>query len=273
MSTLRPENRALFKAARQTLAPTREDEARIGKALGLGVAVGVATTTTTTAAATTASTGAVTSTTVAGAGSVAAAKWIGVLVVALGMGAGGVIVRRSTDSRVPVVGTVAGGVALPPAGDSGASPAPLIKAVAPQSMATPVTAPSVAASVGPPPRLFPNAVSRPVGSFTDEPVSAASPSMPTLTEPEVSVAEEARLLREAVAAHRRGDIERASTLLDAHTRAFPNGVLAEERDAERVGVLCARGDLAGADAARARFLESHADSPLAARVRAACGAP
>jgi hypothetical protein len=275
MSTLRPDSRALFKAARRTLSPTREDEARIGKALGLGVAVGVATTTTTTAAATTAVTAvpAATAATVAGttaavgAGSVAAAKWIVVLVVALGVGATGVAVRRSTGPNLAVAATANTivAVAVPP---PGMTPAPINVAPPPAAPASASVeaSPGLAASTGGPvsPPLSRPAVDVPVG-----PVPVPVPQQL----PAVSVAEEARLLREAVAALRMGDVDRASTLLDEHAHTFPSGVLVEERDAERVRVLCARRDLAGADAARARFLQEHPDSPLATRVRSACGAP
>jgi len=59
-------------------------------------------------------------------------------------------------------------------------------------------------------------------------------------------------------------------ILEDHARRFPNGALAEERDAARVLALC---DLQRLDEARdvaRRFLREHPRSPLAPRVAHAC---
>jgi hypothetical protein len=87
------------------------------------------------------------------------------------------------------------------------------------------------------------------------------------------VAEESRLLRDADAARRAGDTARATRLLDDHARLFPSGVLAEERDLQRVLVVCAAGQTDAARAAANRFLSAHAQSVFAGRVRASCGVP
>lgn len=96
---------------------------------------------------------------------------------------------------------------------------------------------------------------------------ASAPRSPSILESET------RLVAAGVAALHAGDAARALTLLDQHARAYPNGVLAEERAAERVAALCALGRGAEAREARAAFLREHLRSPLSARVRDLCGVP
>jgi hypothetical protein len=84
-----------------------------------------------------------------------------------------------------------------------------------------------------------------------------------------TLADETRLLREADRALRGGSPETAIALLDEHAQRFPDGVLAPERSAERMVALC---QLGRADASTAtRFLANRSSSPLAARIRQACG--
>jgi hypothetical protein len=83
---------------------------------------------------------------------------------------------------------------------------------------------------------------------------------------------ETQLLRGADGALRTGDPAHALELLDEHAVAFPDGVLAEERSAERVTTLCALGRVADARVEAARFLATRPDSPLAKVVRRSCGA-
>ncbi|HEY7376427.1 MAG TPA: hypothetical protein VIF57_29985 [Polyangia bacterium] len=90
---------------------------------------------------------------------------------------------------------------------------------------------------------------------------ASALNLPTL-------ADEARLVHEGVAALRTGEPGRALTLFDAHAALYPRGALAEERAAERVFALVDLGRAAEARAAAAEFLRAHPASPLAARVRA-----
>jgi hypothetical protein len=83
-----------------------------------------------------------------------------------------------------------------------------------------------------------------------------------------TLAKETALLRQADAALRAGDTARAIALLDQHAARFPQGVLAPERTAERLIVLCQVG---GADrGAVAQYLAAHPASPLTSRVRGAC---
>lgn len=84
---------------------------------------------------------------------------------------------------------------------------------------------------------------------------------------------EARLLRNAEAAIAAGDGVTALALLDTHARRFPDGALAEQRDAERVVAMCTVGRVPAARAAAERYLAAHPRSSRAERVRRACGAP
>ncbi|MGH7440330.1 MAG: hypothetical protein ACRENE_31945 [Polyangiaceae bacterium] len=96
----------------------------------------------------------------------------------------------------------------------------------------------------------------------------AAPAMVAVTP---TIGAETQLLRRADQALRNGDPARALDLLDEHARTFPNGVLAQERSAERVTTLCALGRSSEARAEAARFLAATAESPLADAVRGSCG--
>jgi len=84
---------------------------------------------------------------------------------------------------------------------------------------------------------------------------------------EFTVADEARLVRDGVRALREGQAACALSLLDAHARYYPEGVLAEEREAERALALADLGRIAEARAAATAFLRKHHGSPLGARLR------
>ena len=62
------------------------------------------------------------------------------------------------------------------------------------------------------------------------------------------------MLRRAGAALNAGDPAQALHLIGQHAASFPNGVLIEEREAERIVVLCALGRVSDARAAGAAFL-------------------
>ncbi|HEX5657619.1 MAG TPA: hypothetical protein VFX59_10515 [Polyangiales bacterium] len=67
----------------------------------------------------------------------------------------------------------------------------------------------------------------------------------------------------------RGQPERALAELAEHARAFPNGLLASEREGLRAVALCDAGRAEGR-AARDTFLARFGATPIAARVRKAC---
>jgi hypothetical protein len=81
------------------------------------------------------------------------------------------------------------------------------------------------------------------------------------------LADEARLVRDGVAAMRAGHPGLAVVLFDAHARAYPHGVLAVEREAERALALAELDRPAVARAALSEFMRAHPDSPLIATVR------
>ena len=100
-----------------------------------------------------------------------------------------------------------------------------------------------------------------------EPPVRAVPSAP----PADSLARESALLSRAQRELAAGAPERALATLREHQERFPGGALSPERDAARVVALCASGNRAAGRAARAAFLARHPSSPVAPRVRAACG--
>jgi outer membrane protein assembly factor BamD (BamD/ComL family) len=77
-------------------------------------------------------------------------------------------------------------------------------------------------------------------------------------------------LTEANAAIKRGDVARASQLLDGYDQRFPSGKLAEERAAAGILALCASGRTQSAKSEASRFLERWPRSPLVARIKASC---
>jgi hypothetical protein len=80
--------------------------------------------------------------------------------------------------------------------------------------------------------------------------------------------EENKLLQEADRALRAGNTDRAMTLLDQHAAQYPKSQFGPERAAERMVGLCQSGK---ADTATGeRFLASHPNSPLGARIKQAC---
>ena len=84
---------------------------------------------------------------------------------------------------------------------------------------------------------------------------------------------EAGLLRRADGALKVGNAALALELVDQHATSYPGGVLVEEREAERVLVLCGLGRADDARIAASAFLRDYPRSTQAARVRGACGSP
>jgi len=85
-----------------------------------------------------------------------------------------------------------------------------------------------------------------------------------------TLADETALLRDAQSALQGGDPKASLERLDVHAARFPNGVLREERMAQRVLALCAAGRLDEARAEADRFLSEAPSSIQAERVRGSC---
>jgi hypothetical protein len=274
MSELTPEDDALIRQARLGLQPTSEDHARVrGKVLArVGLGLGAATATLSATGATAAAT----------SGTALVLKALGTLVVVASVAGGAFVIHERRQEKTPASSPKVAIAFTPPS-------------AAPENMATPLPEspsapipPLPVAPVDPPVEPHPPArlvaPSPPVRSTASVPTaSTAVPLLEAIATPApsdpppaavpagpVTVAAEARLLRESDEALRSGDGARALALLDEHAATFPSGVLVEERMAERVVVLCALGRTAEAQQAAAVFLRDHDRSPLAARVRGSC---
>jgi hypothetical protein len=81
---------------------------------------------------------------------------------------------------------------------------------------------------------------------------------------------ETLLLADAQAAIQRKDYSTALAKLDEYERAYPTGVLTEERTAARVVALCGAGRAPESRSLGKKFLARWPRSPLAPRVRDAC---
>jgi hypothetical protein len=154
---------------------------------------------------------------------------------------------------------------------------PVAIAAPPASPAsTPFAASQAPSSPGPAPELASPALSPPFRTreIPEAPDRAPATALAPAGGVEAfhgTVGAETRLLRRADEALRSGQPAMALDLLDEHARTFPQGVLAEERSAERVTTLCALGRTGEARAEAERFLTTTPDSPLASQVRASCG--
>lgn len=129
--------------------------------------------------------------------------------------------------------------------DSGAQSAPVVAAA--RRKATRARGPSKASAAPPP--------------------VAEQHSAPEGIEAEFALIERAHSLLRAKRPHE------ALQVLDEHRASFPQGKLSDSRAYARVLALCAMGEHAAAQAVAARFARDFANSPFAARVKAACPSP
>jgi len=268
MTRLEENERVLIDLARDADDPSDADRARVRSALAarLGVVAGLGTVASVGAQAglggtATASVGAA-----AGAGSgvgagaiggavtggAMAVKLISVVVVAsTAVGVGTVVVHGAHRAPPAAVSAPAPNRAAPPAPPNVAGPATVVKA-------PPAEDPPVEAAPPPPARATAGQPLERRSARAAAPSSVAS--LPTL-------ADEARLLHDGVAALRAGHAARALALFDAHAALYPMGALVEERAAERALALAELGRVDEARAAAEDFLRAHPGSPLAARLR------
>jgi hypothetical protein len=100
-------------------------------------------------------------------------------------------------------------------------------------------------------------------------VAASQVEAPAAAPTASTLGQELKMLAEAQAALRAGAPERALALAAQHRASFPDGVMKEERQGIEALAGCALGRDYRAQAEQ--FLQSAQSSPLAARVRKACG--
>jgi len=251
MSELGPGERRLIAALRSADEPSDQDRERVrGSVLAkLAVGSGIATTATT-AQATTAAAAAGNS---SGALALLAAHWKAALTVALVGTTGAVgtwwIAQSPATSAVDPAAVEAPRAQPPPSAHQPSS------TVADHPSERQNKAPSL-----PAPEV-------------DTPGSAARKPKAARTQPinnGASLDQEVRLLGRAQHAMKQGDAKRALQLLEQHAAEHPSGVLSQERAGVRAVALCRAGQLSQGRAAAKRFLAQSPDSPLAARIRAAC---
>ncbi len=228
--------------------------ARVGVAAGAaGIAAGASTAAATTAGALGAAP--VAAAPIAATMGVSLVAKIGLSLVVLAGAVGGVVAltRPSAPSapadRAPVA--IASTIESPRAKVSSLATPPSLDAAPPVSAAPSATVAPSAPTAAPP---------------SAEPTSSAASS--TAADP---LASENELIARAQRALASGQAGQALAALDEHARRFPSGMLAPEREAARALALCAAGRTSEGRAAAAPFVKDDADSPIAKRIRSACG--
>jgi hypothetical protein len=274
--------RDLFEAERQGRGPSAEARARVRaklvKRLGASAAVAAA------------AAGAATPAAAAGVSLTGAIAKVVALCVLGGtvVGAGYVATHRRPVEDRPVASVAAVRSTPPPAPNAAgaaagvaaneqSTPVPLI-ATSSEPAATPSAAQRAPVPAAPVrgsaivPAREESAVAEPAAvpsppvvpeSVPEDPAPAAAPASADGLQAELA------LVRAAHDALRAGKPDVALERMDQHKREFPNGALAEERDALRVSAICALGR-ADAAAEAQTFLASHPGSPFVARIRDAC---
>jgi hypothetical protein len=219
--------------AAELLKSALEDAPRAGEREKLLVALGVAGATLAVAGKAAGATGAAAAVSKVGSGSAATAlvvKWVGVGLIAGGLGTGAVVGVSSWVEPRPKPATPS---------------------------AVPMDQPVVRGATQPR-----RAVEAPaVPSAEPAPAPASAPA------PAPSVADEIAVLDRAREALRSGDASAARAALDDHQARFGQGVLTPEAELLRIELLLSQGQKTAAQSLGQRFLASHPRSPLAARVR------
>jgi hypothetical protein len=243
---------ALIEASRSVTAPSTADRernrAKIAARVGSGIVVGAALFTTSRAAAGLsggAASGSGTTALASGALASGLAKWVAVsALIAVGGGVGFHYTRRHLEA----------GSTVPPSSAPVAEQAPPVVPATETAMeAAPADTDKAAVSNGRSAR--PNASLGGADARTDKSFGRAL-----------------ELLRSARRALDSDSPAAALALLDRYAIAFPRGsALQPEYEATRVLALCAAGRTEAGERARDHFLETQSVSPLAERVRMACG--
>jgi hypothetical protein len=273
MSELLPEDEALLEQARLGLEPSSEDHARIKRRVLAQVGVTAAALTTASSA-----TGAATF-----AGSMTAAtltKVAAAVLVASGI-AGGAYWQHTHDAPMPAPPTAyTSNPDAPAARPSTLSPRRTDRNAAPTEATSPLpVAPPLSANASVPPRSITTSTS-PIRSVATTPVSshpqpepAAAGGAPAVVSGPQTLMVERELLQQASDALNQGDPNGALAALNRHAQLFPDGVLAEEREAERIVVLCTLGRPSEAKTAADHFVARYPRSPSIVRIRSSCAGP
>jgi hypothetical protein len=280
------ERSALFARARGAGAPTDEDRRRVRSTLSrrLGVAAGAVVGTSTTKAAGLAG---ATSIAALGGSTMLTVKVTAVALAVVAATAGAVVLQgRSAPERsapVPMLSADARHVAplvsaapyLP--SSSVPSPSASLPAAAPTASGAWAAATSQPIATPTGPLLVGRAGSTASRSLEQGPVAdplstAPMPSSGASPAPGPdATTEELGLVRQMQGALRAGDAARTLAFVREHERRFPAGQFAPERDGAKVLALCMGASRDQAVALGRAYLDVHARSPLAARVRATCG--
>jgi hypothetical protein len=159
----------------------------------------------------------------------------------------GLAPRESDDAGASVPGSAAYSRVEPEASDVLVAPAPRVSSEKREAIQTPAPEPAAAETTAVPD------VQR----------------SPRATRPS-ALRQEMDLVRDARSALTEGRPRRALSLVAAHLRKFPRGVLREEARALEVAALCEVGPRTRWRAALSRFDADHPGSPLRAKLRDAC---
>jgi hypothetical protein len=243
MTKLSPEAQALLDAGRDALSPTAATKAGVLRSIDASLATGTA---------------------VAGSGAFAMGKlWLALTLIA-GIG-GGLFLFQQSDpvSKATVVPAVSPVVAVAPAVEIAEEPTPdeAVEAIA-------------SAPIAPPNDDAPEVVDAPELKVAPTKPGARRPAKPSKPQPTAAAPNdllaERKLIASAQRAIRSKNYSEAKTLLGQHEQNFPKGVLVQERQAAQAIANCLEPSGTNGKAIARRFLERHASSPLAPRVRSIC---
>jgi hypothetical protein len=195
--------------------------------------------------------------------------WVVAASMTAGIGTGAVVVaKRQLASSAPVV---VASVVSPVSRPVPARPLPS-RTEAPSQGArpaaeSPITVSPVSSAPVDPVNPAPGPQPAPVAA---QPLSRINEVKAPPAPSSASLEAEVALVRDARAALSRDDAAHALALLDDHARRFPDGAMAQDRDALQVFATCAAGQSDAARELATRFLSLHAASPYAASVKASC---
>ncbi len=185
-------------------------------------------------------------------------------------------VAAGLGAAVATAGLVVADQILPEVSQAQRVSVGFVPAVAWPEQTDAVSAPAVAKLVQESSGALPRSTARDDGS-TDRP--SARPADPVASPPAKvspdtnSLAAENELLRRAAAAVRRGGMQEALQLTDAHAHQFSASVLTDLRSAIRIEALCGLGKLAQARGEAALLRLRHPDSPAVVGLEKSCASP